>query len=61
MSAVLTQTERYWLGRLSMALAMAHAFPEAAKRCVQDYMRSNVCTDEQRDRLRKELRSGNRH
>lgn len=61
MSATLTSSERYWLGRLSMALALTDRYPEASRQALREYIRSSVITAEQRDRLREELADGARH
>ena len=54
------QSDNFWLGRLSMAVAVAPRAPRAAREALEEFLKSPKPSSELRAMLRAELKSNGR-
>lgn len=57
---LLRESDPYWLGRLSMAVAVAPKAPAAAREALEEFLKSPKPSSELRAMLRAELKSNAR-
>lgn len=57
---LLHESDPYWIGRLSMAVAVAPKAPGAARAALEEFLRSPKPSSELRAMLREELKSNRR-